>query len=406
MKIHKVHKLVVHNIVNFAEKCLYLPSNQNVMYKPFVYGTSVSGENFTDRVNETTRIKKNFSSGINTILISPRRLGKTSLVKKVISELDGKDPVIVFMDIYDCRSAHDFYLRYSQSILKALSSTAERLMENAKEFLGRLAPRISINPDLTSEYSLSIGVTPKDIDPEEILNLPERIAEKKGLHIVVCIDEFQQIGEFSDSLTFQKRLRGVWQHQQRTSYCLFGSKKHMMEKIFHSKRMPFYMFGDTIHLGTIPEADWVSYICSRFNKAGVTISKGHAEDICRRVDCYSSYVQQLAWNVMVNADSIVTDIDIENGLEYLLSQNEPLYIAKIENLSSFQLNFLRAICAGVNSGFTSENVLKKWNLGSKSNVSRIRSALIEKELIDKQGGKLYVSDPVLRFWLTRYLQRM
>lgn len=109
---------------------------------------------------------------------------------------------------------------------------------------------------------------------------------------------------------------------------------------------------------------------------------------------------------MVNADSIVTDIDIENGLEYLLSQNEPLYIAKIENLSSFQLNFLRAICAGVNSGFTSENVLKKWNLGSKSNVSRIRSALIEKELIDKQGGKLYVSDPVLRFWLTRYLQRM
>lgn len=372
LKIHKVHKLVVHNIVNIAEKCLYLPSNQNVMYKPFVYGTSVSGENFTDRVNETTRIKKNFSSGINTILISPRRLGKTSLVKKVISELDGKDPVIVFMDIYDCRSAHDFYLRYSQSILKALS----------------------------------IGVTPKDIDPEEILNLPERIAEKKGLHIVVCIDEFQQIGEFSDSLTFQKRLRGVWQHQQRTSYCLFGSKKHMMEKIFHSKRMPFYMFGDTIHLGTIPEADWVSYICSRFNKAGVTISKGHAEDICRRVDCYSSYVQQLAWNVMVNADSIVTDIDIENGLEYLLSQNEPLYIAKIENLSSFQLNFLRAICSGVNSGFTSENVLKKWNLGSKSNVSRIRSALIEKELIDKQGGKLYVSDPVLRFWLTRYLQRM
>lgn len=66
------------------------------------------------------------------------------------------------------------------------------------------------------------------------------------------------------------------------------------EKIFHSKRMPFYMFGDTIYLGKIPEADWVSYICSRFNKAGITISKGHAEDICRRVECYSSYVQQLA----------------------------------------------------------------------------------------------------------------
>lgn len=376
------------------------------MYKPFVYGTSVSGDNFTDRVEETSRIKKNFRAGINTILISPRRIGKTSLVKKVISEMDGLEPVIVFMDVYDCRSPHDFYLRYSQSILKALSSTAERLMENAKEFLGRLAPRISVSPDLASEYSLSIGVNPKDIDPEEVLNLPERIAEKKGLHIVVCIDEFQQIGEFADSLTFQKRIRGIWQHQQRTSYCLFGSKKHMMEKIFHSKRMPFYMFGDTIYLGTIPEPDWISYICSRFDKVGIIISKEHAEDICRKVECYSSYVQQFAWNVMVNAGSMVTDADIKNGMEYLVSQNEPLYISKIENLSSYQLNFLRAICAGVNSGFTSESILKRWNLGSKSNVSRIRASLIEKEIVEKRAGKLYISDPVLRCWLTGYLQKL
>lgn len=376
------------------------------MYKPFVYGTSVSGDNFTDRVEETSRIKKNFRAGINTILISPRRIGKTSLVKKVISEMDGLEPVIVFMDVYDCRSPHDFYLRYSQSILKALSSTAERLMENAKEFLGRLAPRISVSPDLASEYSLSIGVNPKEIDPEEVLNLPERIAEKKGLHIVVCIDEFQQIGEFADSLTFQKRIRGIWQHQQRTSYCLFGSKKHMMEKIFHSKRMPFYMFGDTIYLGTIPEPDWIPYICSRFDKAGIIISKEHAEEICRKVECYSSYVQQFAWNVMVNAGSMVTDADIKNGIEYLVSQNEPLYISKIENLSSYQLNFLRAICAGVNSGFTSDSILKRWNLGSKSNVSRIRASLIEKEILEKRAGKLYISDPVLRCWLTGYLQKL
>lgn len=68
----------------------------------------------------------------------------------------------------------------------------------------------------------------------------------------------------------------------------------LQEKIFHSKRMSFYMFGNTIYLGKIPEADWASNICSRFNKTGITISEGHAEDICRRVECYSSYVQKLA----------------------------------------------------------------------------------------------------------------
>ena len=53
------------------------------------------------------------------------------------------------------------------------------------------------------------------------------------------------------------------------------------------------MFGNILYLEKIPEADWVSNICSRFNKTGITISAGHAEDICRRVECYSSYVQQL-----------------------------------------------------------------------------------------------------------------
>lgn len=371
------------------------------MYKPFVYGTSVSGDNFTDRVMETARIKKNFLAGVNTILISPRRIGKTSLIKKVISEMDDTETVAVFMDIYDCRSEQDFYTRFSQVVLKTVSSTAERLLENAKEFLGRLAPKISVSPDLASEYSLSLGVSPKDIDPEEILDLPERIAEKKGIHVVVCIDEFQQVGEFTDSLTFQKRLRSVWQHQKRTAYCLFGSKKHMMEKIFKSRRMPFYMFGDTLYLGMISEKDWVPYICSRFKSAGVLISEDNAADICRRVECYSSYVQQLSWNVLVNAKASVSKEDIDNAVEDLISQNEPLYMTRIENLSSYQLNMLRAICAGVHSGFTSEDVLNTWNLGSKSNVTRIRTALIDKELIEKGPKGLFVPDPVFRLWFVK-----
>ena len=80
---------------------------------------------------------------------------------------------------------------------------------------------------------------------------------------------------------------------QNVTYKPLFMELRFQEKIYH-KRMPFYMFGDTIYLGKIPEADWVSNICSRFNKAGITISEGHAEDICRRVECYSSCIQQLA----------------------------------------------------------------------------------------------------------------
>lgn len=264
------------------------------MEKAFVYGMSVAGNNFTDRIEETKRIKADFEHGINVILISPRRMGKTSLVKKVISEIENPEIKVVYMDIYDCRSEYDFYNRFAETIMKSMSNKLEQVVENIKQFLVRVSPKISFSPDPTSEYSLSLGITPKDYSPEEILNLPERIAQEKGIRMVVCIDEFQQIGEFPDTLTVQKKLRGAWQHHQNVSYCFFGSKKHLMENIFQNRRMPFYMFGEMLHLDCIPTEYWVPFICSRFEKYGKSISKDFATRICDTVKNYSSYVQQTA----------------------------------------------------------------------------------------------------------------
>ena len=149
------------------------------MEKAFVYGMSVAGNNFTDRIEETKRIKADFEHGINVILISPRRMGKTSLVKKVISEIDNPEIKVVYMDIYDCRSEYDFYNRFAETIMKSMSNKLEQVVENIKQFLVRVSPKISFSPDPTSEYSLSLGITPKDYSPEEILNLPERIAQER-----------------------------------------------------------------------------------------------------------------------------------------------------------------------------------------------------------------------------------
>ena len=99
-----------------------------------------------------------------------------------------------------------------------------------------------------TDFSISLEMNPQSNDVDEILQLPEKIAQKKGYNIVVCIDEFQQIAEFKDSKTFQKRLRSVWQLQKSVSYCLFGSKKHLMNELFEIKSLPFYKFGDAIYL--------------------------------------------------------------------------------------------------------------------------------------------------------------
>ena len=85
-----------------------ISQTKGIMEKTFVYGMSVEGNNFTDRIEETKRIKADFEHDINVILISPRRMGKTSLIKKVISEIDNPMIKVVYMDIYDCRSEYDF----------------------------------------------------------------------------------------------------------------------------------------------------------------------------------------------------------------------------------------------------------------------------------------------------------
>lgn len=199
---------------------------------------------------------------------------------------------VVYLDIFSCRSERDFYDAFASAVLKQTSSKLDEWLEHAKLFLSRISPKISLGPDPTTDFSVSLEINPKSNDIDEILQLPEKIAQKKGYNIVVCIDEFQQIAEFKDSKTFQKRLRSVWQLQKSVSYCLLGSKKHLMNELFEKRSLPFYKFGDAIYLQKIRTADWVNYISNRFEATGKQISKELAEKSCQTVDNHSSYVQQ------------------------------------------------------------------------------------------------------------------
>jgi len=374
------------------------------MEKAFVYGMSVEGDNFTDRVKETKRLKMDFENGINVILVSPRRIGKSSIVRKVMKEITKPKIKTVYMDIYDCRSEYDFYNRFASELMKQTATKADHIIENIRKFLVRLTPKIAFSPEPSSEYSLSLGITPQNYEPEEILQLPEIIGKAQGVHIVICIDEFQQIGEMSDSLTIQKRMRGVWQHQRNVSYCLFGSKKHLMTNLFQNRKMPFYQFGEMLYLDKIPTADWVPFICSRFKSQGKQISDDLARRICETVDGNSSYVQQLAWNVLAETEKNATEEDFNRGVDALLAQCSALFEEQLKGLTGFQLNFLRALCDGVNTDFGSKAILENYNLGSKSNISRIKKALQDKEMIDFDKEKVCIEDPVFKIWFRRFIK--
>lgn len=369
------------------------------MKKAFIYGMSVEGENFTDRELESKRLRLNFESGVNSILISPRRMGKTSLVKKVKSLVEQETDIkVVFVDIYKCRTAYDFYEKFASAVIQGTTSKMDKMVENAKEFLLSITPKIVYSPEPNTDFALSLGINPRTNSPEEILDLPERIARKRNMQIVVCIDEFQQIGEMPDSLTIQKTIRSVWQHHQHTSYCLFGGKQHLMSKLFYSRKMPFYQFGDMFFLKRIPAEKWVSFIVERFQHAGKQISAELALKICQTTENYSAYVQQLAWNVFAMTDHEATEQSFAEGLEATLAQVTPLFVEQTSNLTAYQLNFIRAICQGYHDDFGKKEVTCQFDLGSRSNLTKLKSALIEREIIEQTETGFYLADPLFQYW--------
>ena len=371
--------------------------------KPFIFGVATSGDNFTDREKETERLLLNFRHGINTVLISPRRWGKTSLVQKVCRLAQSDKLKVVYLDIFSCRSDRDFYDAFAAAVLKQTSSKLDEWLDNARLLLSRISPKISMSTDPMTDFSISLEMNPKSNDIDEILQLPEKIAQKKGYNIVICIDEFQQIAEFKDSKIFQKRLRTVWQLQKSVSYCLFGSKKHLMNELFEKKSLPFYKFGDAIYLPKIGTSDWVDYICSRFEATGKQISKDLAERICQIVDNHSSYVQQLAWLVWIHTDRMATEQDFEAAYQDIIDQNTPLFEKQTESLTTYQMNFLRAIIDGVHSEFTTQAIIHKYQLGSSANVSIVKRALVKKELIEIEKRRVVIPDPVMKVWLEKEL---
>ncbi len=385
--------LVTILLVNFKEK----------METPFVFGKIASSDYFTNRTDEINQLTNNFSAQINTVIISPRRWGKSSLVRKAaeITSQNNSKIKFCFIDMFNVRTEEQFYQHLSQEILKIFSSKLEEIIEASKKFLSSIVPKISFSPDINSEFSISADWEQIKKQPDEIIELAENMAKSKDIQVVICIDEFQNIAGFDEPLEFQKKLRSHWQYHQKVSYCLYGSKRHMLLDVFNSQSMPFYKFGDIIFLNKITENHWVPFIIGRFAATEKIISQENALLICRLAENHSFYVQQLAHLSWIGTENDCSENNIVTAFENLLLQLEFLYQANTDALSNTQINFIEAVLND-ETQFSSKEMIKKYKLGTSANVSRIKQALVNKEILEIRGNSIEFLDPMYKNWLKKH----
>ncbi len=372
------------------------------MNSPFTFGKVVSGKTFINREKELSKLKLNFQSGINTMLISPRRWGKSSLVKKATEESKSENSNlrVCFIDIFKINSELEFYEILLKEILKNSALKWEDWIKTGKNFLKNIVPDFIIGIDPQNDFSIKLRWSDIEKAPDEILNLPEKIALKKNVQFVICIDEFQKIAKFKESLNFQQKLRSVWQYQNRTSYCLFGSKRHIITDLFQNQSMPFYRFGDMMFLQKISKEHWIKHIVNAFAETGKKISNESAINIIEKVQNHPYYVQQLAHQVWINTSKTVNKSIIETSTDELLLYNGIMYANEVEKLSLLQINYLRAII-DKEEKISSKQSVKKYNLGTPGNVPTIKKALENKEIIDFFEKEPSFIDPLFQYWFAK-----
>jgi hypothetical protein len=370
---------------------------------PFLFGRTVSNSGFTNRELDLEKLYKNLTNGINTMLISPRRWGKSSLVERLILDLKTKNQEIkvVNLDLFSVSSEEEFLEMFAKEVIKASSTIWQDWLQFGKNFFKQLTPILSVGIDPVNDFSLGFDWKQLKKHRAEILELPEKIANEKKCLFIICLDEFQNLATFHEFESLEKSLRAIWQRQKSVSYCLYGSKRHMMTDIFNNPSKPFYRFGDIMLLQKIKREKWTSFIIESFAKTKKEISPELAELIPSLMQDHSWYVQQLAHYTWQKTKKKATKTEIQLAFSELIEANTPFYMREVEGLSLTQLNFLKAV-AHKEEKLSSAEMLQKYRLGTSASVVKNKSILLKADLIDEFKGKLSFLDPAFEYWFLRY----
>jgi hypothetical protein len=366
---------------------------------PFVFGKTVGKADFCNRSRDIEFLHHQFNTNSNTILISPRRWGKSSLMEEAARRYGNKGVHFAFIDLFKCRTPEEFYEAYVQALLQATNSKMDEAFQFVSKWMKNLLPHLSFQPDPNSEFTIKLKAN-STLRDEEVINLTQTIAVKKNIRIILCIDEFQNITHFPHPIEFQQKLRSYWQHHDKVHYCLYGSKRHLMSQLFESSDLPFYKFGAVLYLKKIELEEWIPFVAGKFKKTGKDISNDQIRAICQAMESHSYYTQhafQILWYI---SSVTVKNNDVEKALVRLAEQNELQFQKIIEGLTTYQLNVLKAICKRIASLHAKETI-KMFSLGTTATIQRSIQALLQKDVIDVMGKEITIVDPAFKWWFIK-----
>jgi hypothetical protein len=379
-----------------------------VMQNPFVYGEVVPAAAFADRVVELDRLVDDLAAGQKVFLISPRRYGKSSLVRHALAAMARRGALTVDVTVSSFSSYVAFLEGYARALV-AVETKGNRARTWLREMIKSARAEVQYTVEAGPLGALSVsfpGVrSDRDISrlAQEVFALPARLAETRGRNVVVALDEFQAIAGFNGG-SVEHALRAAVQHQRNVGYVFSGSEPSLMERMLGPKR-PFYKAGPVIRLDRIPAAEFADFIDARFQHSGIRPEAGLGAAIVDLAGNLPYDVQRLAhetWDeVRTGGRRKATLDDLHQALRRLLAQQQTMFEAAWQRLTLPQRSVLRAVVLEDGHELLSAEVRTRHRLGGASSVQYALASMLRDDLISREAGRYVVVDSLLREWVAR-----
>lgn len=375
---------------------------------PFVYGEVVPASAFVDREQELDRLTRDLLGGQKVFLISPRRYGKSSLVRRALTAVSRGGVLTVDVTV----SSYSSYVAFLEGYARALVSVETRLDRARtwlRDMLAAVRPevRVEASPDGHGQLALSFPTarTAREVShlAAEVFALPARVAQARGRRLAIALDEFQAIAAFNGG-SVEHALRAAVQHQRQVGYVFSGSEPALMERMLGRSR-PFYKAGPVMRLDRIPAERFAEFLESRFRATRIKPAPGLGAAIVELAGNLPYDVQRLAhevWDdVRAAGDRSAGLEDLHSTLRRLLGEHDTLFESMWQRLTLGQRATLRAAVLEEGHELLSADVRSRYRLRGASTVQASLAALVREDILARDRTRYVVVDSLLREWVAR-----
>jgi hypothetical protein len=383
---------------------------------PFVYGEVVPRSAFVDREAEIDRLARDLLAGQKVFLISPRRYGKSSLLRQALADTARRGALTAEITVSSYSSYVAFLEGYARAVV-SLESRAERALGWLRDRLGGIRPEVRLEPDAKGAAALTVSFpsarTPREVSrlAQEVFALPGRIAESRRRPLAIALDEFQAIASFDRDggraprmHQVEHALRAAVQHQRQVGYVFSGSEPSLMEAMLGRSR-PFYKAGPVMRLAKIPAGDFARFVEARFGATGISPGPGLGAAIVELAGNLPYDVQRLAHELWDDAraegERSAGVESLHRTLRRILGEQDALFEAAWQRLTLAQRAALRAAVLEDGRELLAADTRARYRLGGASTVQASLNALVRDDVLAREGPRYTMVDSLFREWVAR-----